>query len=141
MRALAAALVLAFVASFAVVLGPADARSEEAAIRSVIESQIEAFRADDGPRAYSYAAPGIKDMFRDDTRFMAMVRQGYRPVYRPRDYTFGALRDTPHGPVQEVFVVDEAGVSWVALYSLEQQPDGSWKISGCHLVRRPELNA
>ncbi|NJK33252.1 MAG: DUF4864 domain-containing protein [Deltaproteobacteria bacterium] len=41
----------------------------------------------------------------------------------------------------KVYIVDEAGISWVALYSLEQQPDGTWKISGCQLLRRPGLNA
>lgn len=136
MRALITALVL-LVAAF---LQPA-ARADEAAIRTVIESQIDAFRADDGERAYSYAAPGIREMFGDVGRFMSMVRQGYRPVYRPRDYAFGPLRDTPRGPEQEVFVTDEAGISWVAVYSLEQQPDGSWKISGCRLVRRPGVSA
>lgn len=138
MRALLAALML--VAS-AALLQTAPARAEEGAVRSVIESQIEAFLADDGALAYSFASPSLREMFGSETRFMSMVRQGYRPVYRPRSYDFGAFRDTPRGPTQEVFVTDEDGVSWVALYSLEEQPDGTWRISGCRLLRRPGVSA
>lgn len=138
MRALLAGLTLLLAASL---LQPAPARAEEGAIRSVIESQIEAFLADDGARAYSYASPSIQRIFPSAETFMGMVRQGYRPVYRPRDYSFGRLSETPRGPVQEVTIVDEAGVVWTALYSLERQPDGTWRISGCQLVRRPGLSA
>ncbi|WP_349367743.1 DUF4864 domain-containing protein [Salinarimonas sp.] len=138
MRALLAGLACLLAAAL---LQPAPAQADEGAIRSVIESQIDAFRADDGARAYSYASPGIQRIFPSAEMFMGMVRQGYRPVYRPRDYSFGTLRETPGGPVQEVTVVDEAGVTWTALYSLEQQPDGTWRISGCQLVRRPGLSA
>ena len=138
MRTLLAGLTLILAAA---ILQPAPARADEGAIRSVIEGQIAAFRADDAPGAWSYAAPSIKGMFGNEQRFMSMVRQGYPPVYRPRDYAFGELRQAPGGPLQEVFIVDEAGVSWVALYSLEQQADGTWKISGCQLLRRPGLNA
>lgn len=138
MRSLLAVLTLVLAAAL---LQPASARADEGAIRSVIESQIQAFLADDDARAWSYAAPSIQGMFGSQERFMSMVRQGYQPVYRPRDYAFGDLRETPGGPLQEVYIVDEAGVSWVALYALEQQADGTWKISGCQLLRRPGLNA
>jgi hypothetical protein len=138
MRALLAGLTLLLAAAL---LQPAPARADEGAIRSVIESQITAFLADDGARAYSFASPGIQQMFPNADVFMSMVRRGYRPVYRPRDWSFGRLRETAGGPVQEVAIVDEAGVSWTAIYSLEQQADGTWRISGCRLVRRPDLSA
>lgn len=111
------------------------APTDAAAIRAVIEGQIEAFREDDGARAYGYAAPGIKQLFPSVEGFMRMIRLGYAPVYRPREVVFGALRESPHGPVKEVFLTDEAGNAWTALYTLERQEDGSWLISGCWLVR------
>lgn len=115
---------------------PAEPSSADAAaIRAVIEGQIEAFRADDGERAYGYAAPGIKQLFPSVEGFMRMIRLGYSPVYRPSAVVFGALRESPHGPVKEVFLTDQAGNAWTALYTLERQEDGSWLISGCWLVR------
>ncbi|WP_372423693.1 DUF4864 domain-containing protein [Salinarimonas chemoclinalis] len=138
MRALLAALTLLLAAA---VLPTAGARADEAAARSVIEGQLRAFLADDGALAYSHAAPGIKRLFPSHDRFMAMVRQGYPPVYRPRDFSFDSYRETAAGPIQEVTIIDQAGVAWRAIYSLEQQPDGSWKISGCQLLRIPGVSA
>jgi len=36
---------------------------------------------------------------------------------------------------QRVHIVDENGQGWEALYTLEQQADGSFKITGCTLLK------
>jgi hypothetical protein len=107
---------------------------ERRAIRSVIEAQIGAFRADDGERAFGLAAPSIRGIFRTADNFMAMVRQGYEPVYRPRDVRFGDLVDVEQTQVQKVYVTAPDGKQVLALYSMERQADGSWRISGCMLA-------
>lgn len=138
MRALLAAVAVLSLA------GPARAveAGDRAAIEGAIGGQIEAFRRDDAVAAYGYAAPGIRGIFPDETVFMDMVRQGYRPVYRPRSFDFGALEDLPDGGAkQSVMVKDADGVDWQALYTLERGPDGTWKITGCTLVRAPGANA
>ncbi len=53
-----------------------------AAIQSVISKQLDAFRRDDGPGAFSHASPSIQMMFQSHQRFMAMVQRGYAPLYR-----------------------------------------------------------
>jgi len=120
--------------------GPAAAFSDgdRAAIQSTIERQVQAFLADDGAAAYSFAAPGIKAIFPTVESFMAMVRQGYQPVYRPRSYSFGELKEAPGDLQQFVEIVDADGVFWTAVYTLSQQPDGSWKITGCYLIKKPD---
>jgi hypothetical protein len=107
---------------------------ERRAIRSVIEAQINAFRADDGERAFGFAAPSIRGIFRTADNFMAMVRRGFEPVYRPRDVRFGDLVDVEQTLVQKVFVTAPDGKQVLALYSMERQSDGSWRISGCMLA-------
>lgn len=115
---------------------------DKMAIEGAIAGQIEAFRRDDASAAYGYAAPGIRALFPDETTFMAMVRQGYRPVYRPRSFAFGALEDSAEGGAKQgVIVTDAEGVDWQALYTLERGPDGTWKITGCTLVRAPGTSA
>jgi Domain of unknown function (DUF4864) len=112
-------------------LSPADTQE----FQRIITAQIEAFRADDGPAAYGYAAPAIKKIFPSPEIFMEMVRKGYRPVYRPQSFAFGSITEEMSGrPTQRVMIIDQAGKSWVALYAFERQPDGSWKIIGCTLV-------
>ncbi len=128
----------AFVVAFGLVmpLAAADdlAAGDAAAIRGTIEGQIEAFRRDDGAGAYAFASPGIQTIFPSVEAFMAMVRQQYQPVYRPRSVTFGPLVDSSSGPMQKVFLVGPDGKDYVAVYTFERQPDGTWKISGCYLV-------
>ncbi len=109
--------------------------SDKAAIQRVIEKQFEAFRDDDGPTAMAQASPGIRSMFGNDPEtFMSMVRKGYQPVYRPRSVTFGPLGSGGGGITQRVDVIGPDGVPHTALYSMERQPDGVWKISGCTIV-------
>ena len=115
---------------------------DEAAFRDVIADQIAAFRADDGARAYSHAAPAIRQIFPDPDRFIGMVRQGYQPVYRPRSYEFGKAGFSASGrPIQRVTIVGPDGLTYEAIYTMERQPDGSWQISGCALVRSHDMSA
>jgi hypothetical protein len=107
------------------------------AVQAVIERQLNAFLADDAATAYSFAAPNITARFPTDEIFMEMVRQGYRPVYRPRSWSFGPTRENAGQIEQIVDLVDSEGVQWTARYVLEKQPDGSWKITACYLLKKP----
>ena len=130
-RTLAVAASLAFaVPTFAV----AQSSSVDGAARMAIDGQIAAFRADDGERAFSYAAPGVRRMFGTSARFMSMVRQGYQPVYAPRDYSFGRTAERNGTIYQEVLVTGPKGKAWTALYTLVRQGDGSMLITGCQIA-------
>lgn len=119
---------------------PAEAQVSEpdrSAIRDVIERQIEAFRRDDGPAAFGYAAPSIQGMFGSPDTFMDMVRQGYRPVYRPRAVEFGEIVTLQGMPTQKVHLIGPDGRPVTALYPMSRQADGSWRIEGC-ILQAPE---
>jgi uncharacterized protein DUF4864 len=109
---------------------PADA----AAIRAVIEHQLAAFQRDDAAAAFSDASPGIQAKFGTPDIFMDMVRAGYQPVYRPRETEFRELVAGPEGLVQKVLFVGPDGRQVLAMYSMEREDDGSWRISGCVLL-------
>lgn len=133
---LAAALVFA---SFGGVHAESIAPADENAIQSIIQNQVDAFLSNNSAAAYSYAAPSIQRMFQNDEQFMGMVSQQYKPVFRPQSFTFGRIADKGNGPVQEVYITGPAGKDWVAVYTLEKQQDGSWKINGCYL--QPDTGA
>jgi hypothetical protein len=111
------------------------ADGDQAAIRTTIESQLAAFQRDDGAAAFTYAAPSIREQFGTPDNFMQMVRTGYDPVYRPREVEFHDLVALDGAPAQEVLVVDQDGVAYLAYYLMQQQPDGRWLIKGCVLRR------
>jgi hypothetical protein len=112
-----------------------------AAIHDVIQGQLDAFRAGDAGRAFAYASPGIQGMFGDAAHFMAMVQAGYPPVYHPRSETFGALAVIDGRIVQKVRIIGPDGRQALALYSMEREPDGSWRIDGCQLTVEDEVGA
>src|SRR6185295_14431589 len=136
---IATALVLALVLALAPALAGAQAASDAdaRAVRAVIEAQLAAFRRDDAARAFSYAAPGIRDSFGTPERFMAMVREQYAVVYRPRSVSFEEPLLVGDDLVQPVRMTDGYGHAWMAIYPMAKQPDGSWRINGCHLARLP----
>jgi hypothetical protein len=130
-----AALAFAAFATFGAAAAQELTEADRQEFQRVIAGQIEAFRADDAPAAYGYAAPAIKKIFPSPEIFMEMVRNGYRPVYRPRSFEFGDITGEMNGrPTQRVTIIDANGKAWIALYAFEKQPDGSWKIVGCSLV-------
>lgn len=130
-------LVLVFLMPNLVARADEISRADQSAFQEIINDQIAAFNADDGLRAYSHAAPVIKQLFPSPDIFMSMVRQGYQPVYRQKSFSFGEVVDDLGRPAQEVTIVDMNGQTWTAIYSFERQANGSWKISGCRLVRVP----
>ena len=111
------------------------------AFRAIISGQIEAFRADDGARAFSFAAPGIKAIFSTPERFMRMVRKGYAPVYRPQSVEFGDVTRELGAPTQKVHLIGPDGAAWTARYAMQKQDDGSWKISAVTLEKEKGLGA
>ncbi|WP_417425810.1 DUF4864 domain-containing protein [Hoeflea sp.] len=132
--------IAAGIAMLLVVLAPTvadEAGDARSMARSVIESQIQAFLNDDSAAAYSFAAPAIKQLYPDESRFFDMVKRGYAPVFRPGNFAFGRFKHSADGSglVQEVLIEGPNGQDWTALYSLERQPDGSIRIDGVQMIK------
>jgi hypothetical protein len=135
-------MVVRFIALFAALIACASfARAqddtERAAIRNVIERQLEAFQRDDGDAAFSLASPMIRQMFGTAEIFMDMVRQGYQPVYRPKAVEFGDIEEIAGQLAQKVHVIAPDGRPVTAVYVMTRLPDGAWRIDGCYL-KAPE---
>lgn len=108
--------------------------AEVKAAQSSIDAQLRAFLAGDNALAYSYAAPNIQGMFPTVEAFMGMVANGYQPVAQPKEYTFGAAEEPKAGSVmQQVMIVGPDGKNYEAVYTLELQPDGAWRITSVRL--------
>ena len=125
-------LLAVFLLGFA---APARAADDVVAAQGIIRSQVEAIGRDDAATAYSYAAPAIQNMFPQADIFLSMVQRNYTPVYRHKSFEFGEARVADGKIAQRVNIIDADGEAWEALYTLEQQPDGSLKIIGCVLIK------
>lgn len=110
-------------------------RTDAAAIRDVIERQMEAFRRDDGAAAFALATDGIRERFGSAATFLEMVRRAYPAVYRPGSVQFEKPETLEGAIVQPVRLTDAEGRAWLALYPMQRRPDGQWRINGCQLTR------
>lgn len=126
------ALAIALLASATV--GASAGEAEVRAAQQTIDGQLKAFQAGDGALAYSFAVPNIKQIFPTADVFMGMVQQGYAPVFKPQNYSFGATEEpSPTTIVQQVMIVGPDGKDYEASYRLELQPDGVFRITSVSL--------
>ena len=109
------------------------AGAQEAPIQNTIQSQIDAFRADDFARAFSYASPTIKGIFGTADNFGRMVQQGYPMVHRPREVTMLDLREVAGALWRKVRVVDAQGRTHILDYQMIETADG-WQINAVQLL-------
>ena len=121
---------VALLLPLAAVAGDAEVKAAQGAI----EAQLRAFQSANGELAYSYAAPSIKRIFPTVETFMGMVESGYRPVRDPKNFAFGKVQEMGAGSiVQQVLLTGPDGKEYEALYTLELQPGGVYRITGVSL--------
>ena len=60
-----------------------------------------------------------------------MVRKSYQAVYNPRSFEFRKTQRIEGQIIQPLSVVGPSGVKETALYVMEKQADGIWKIGAC----------
>lgn len=111
-------------------LSPADEKN----IRAVVEGQLAALAKDDAAKAFSFAAPNVRQAVGTAPQFLAMVRNSYPAIYRPSSAAFLKPEEHHGQALQRVQVMDASGNAWLAIYSLQRQKDKSWRITGCSVV-------
>ena len=123
------------------VIGKADQNDRATAMRSVIQTQLDAFARNDAVKAYAQASPRIQSTFPNTEIFMAMVRQGYSALISPAFVSFLGVVDDSNRPVVRVLVEGRDGRRWMAFYTMVQLADASWRIGGCFLTKLSEESA
>jgi hypothetical protein len=104
------------------------------AIKALIGEQLAALKAGDGSKAFSYASPGIREQFGNAGTFLEMVRTSYGALIAARytEFLEGAVIEGR--VIQPLRLIAPDNSVLVALYTMERQPAGGWKIAGCILA-------
>jgi hypothetical protein len=130
-----------FLMAIGLVLGFAvSAAAQNAEIEMTIDSQIEAFLADDFNHAFSFASPNIQQIFRTPENFGVMVRRGYPMVWRPADVRFLELREIEGRLWQKVQITDGSGRVHILDYQMIEL-ESAWKINAVQLLKEPAVSA
>ena len=107
--------------------------SDWKSIKQVITAQRAALIAGEGEKAFGYATPALQVQFGDADTFMAMVHLGYTALLTARytEFLEGAVIDGL--VIQPLRLIGADNSVRVALYTLEKQKGGGWRISGCRI--------
>jgi hypothetical protein len=107
--------------------------SDWKSIKQVIAAQRTALISGNGEKAFGYATPAIRAQFGDPDLFMTMVQMQYSALLTARytEFLEGAVIDGLI--IQPVRLVDADNSVRVALYTMEKQKGGAWRISGCRI--------
>lgn len=141
MRPLLAVLMLAALATAPARAEQTLAPADRAAIEQTIRGQMDAFQRDDAPGAFAFAAPFTQMHFGDPAVFLDIVRRAYQPVYHPRGVDFTTLGEEDGAVVQSVELIGPDGAAYTAHYTMEQEPDGTWRILACELIPSQRVGA
>jgi hypothetical protein len=133
MRSIFLSIALAFVVAL-------PGHAQDQAIENVIDQQLEAFKADDVDRAFTFASPNIKDIFRTPENFGTMVRRAYPMVWRPAEVRYLGLREVAGNLWQRVQITDAQGRVHLLDYQMIDTGNG-WQINGVQLIEAPGMAA
>lgn len=103
-------------------------------IRQTIGDQLAALRTGDAMRAYAFASDGIRAQFGDAPTFLRMVQGSYAALLEARytEFLEGAVIDGH--TIQPLRLVMNDDTVLVALYEMQRDESGRWRIAGCVLA-------
>ena len=100
-------------------------------VQAVVVAQLKAFSEGDADAAFATATPEVRKSVGDPGRFLNLVQGNYPMVHHPAGYALLAPQFEQGQVLQAVALRDEDDKTWLALFTLERQPDDSWRISAC----------
>ncbi|MEM6727046.1 MAG: DUF4864 domain-containing protein [Pseudomonadota bacterium] len=116
------------------------AQAQDEGIQATITGQMEAFRADDFDRAFTFAAPNIKRAFGSSERFGTMVRNGYPMVWKNANVRYLELRELGGRLWQKVQIEDQQGAFHYLDYMMVETAEG-WQIGAVQFLPEPGVGA
>lgn len=114
--------------------------ADEEAIHAVVQSQLDAFAEDDAVSAFALATRATRVRFGNPDNFLHMVKQHYNPIYRNRLALFSNPEVIDGMMIQIVRLTDRDSQVWLAVYKMQQDDDGSWKIDDCQLLETTSIS-
>jgi hypothetical protein len=110
------------------------------AIQTVVQSQLNAFAEDDAARAFALATAETRSLIGSADDFLRMIKEEYEPIYRHRRAIYSDPEVIDGNTIQMVRVTDRDNHVWVAIFKMQREADGNWKIDGCQLLQTTSVS-
>jgi hypothetical protein len=117
-------------------VSPADA----VAIHAVVQTQLDAFADDDAVAAFELATADTQTKVGSADNFLHMVKKHYNPIYRHQTVIFSHPEVIEGETIQLVRLTDRDSHVWLAIFRMQREMDGTWKIDNCHLLETTSIS-
>ena len=111
--------------------------NDKAAIRQIIEQQLQALQTNDAEIVLSLMSPSIQGKF-EPRDFMAMVQNKYHAIIKPRSIMFRGFTLVNNFPALISMIMDQRGELIQVIFVVQHQQDYSWRIHGYELLTADE---
>jgi hypothetical protein len=124
------------IVSLLVLLGFSPAKAQaipDSAVIAVIQTQLDAFKADDFDTAFGLAAPSIQKHFGNVQRYRLMVIHSYPMVWRPASVQYLSAQSHAGQVFQRVMITDNNQAIHLLIYQMI--PVGTqWRVGGVQIL-------
>ncbi|MES2536040.1 MAG: DUF4864 domain-containing protein [Pseudomonadota bacterium] len=103
-------------------------------IHALVQEQLEAFANDDAEKAFDLTTDSAREQLGSADDFLLMIKTEYPAIYRHRRALFSVAESVAGNTFQIVRLTDGENNVWLAIYQVERESNGRWKIDGCILV-------
>lgn len=110
------------------------------AIHTAVQSQLEALSNDDAASAFELTTSAKRMQIGTPDNFLRLIKEEYDPIYRHLGVIFSTPEVIDGDAIQVVRITGSDSRVWVAIFWMQQEPDRSWKIDGCQLVRTTSVS-
>lgn len=105
-----------------------------ASIQQAIRGQLHALAEDDAESAFELITPSIRSQMGTPENFLRIIKEEYSPIYRHLVVIFSAPQALGDAIIQIVRLTDRESRVWLAIYNMQRDMTGNWKIDGCQLM-------
>lgn len=104
-------------------------------VRSVIESQLKAFRKSDPAGAYKFASENARQKYPGARSFFTMMRSACNALPGHVSYSFMERREVGNKILQKIEFLNTDGSASTGFYRLVKNTDGAWGVDGCLMLQ------
>lgn len=115
-------------------------QEDKIAIHAVVQSQLDALAQDDADTAFALATADSRNRLGDPDTFLRIIKEHFTPIYRHQRALFSAPEMIAGHMVQIVRLTDGDNSVWLAVYQMQREMDGNWKIEGCKLLETASVS-
>ena len=106
-----------------------------AMIQEAIRGQLHALSEDDADSAFELTSASIRSQMGSPENFLRVIKEEYAPIYRHLGVIFSAPQALGDAIIQIVRLTDRESRVWLAIYNMQRDMIGNWKIDGCQLLQ------